>query len=111
MPLAEGQLGQLRPGDTTAATVYTLDSTRAIIERIYIHNSSAGDADFSLFNDDDGAVYDNDSQIFGPVTLAPGQTWNPPIGILMGTTAGTIGVKTSVADALNFIAYGTRVSE
>ncbi len=64
MALQEKILGQLRPADTIAASIYSPGvGITAIIKLIMIVNTSGEAASARLFIDDDGTTYDENTTI------------------------------------------------
>jgi len=55
--LQEKQLGQLRPADTNAASLYTPgNNVTAIIKAIYVCNTTGNTPSYRIFVDDDGTT-------------------------------------------------------
>ncbi len=103
----EYKLFKAKPSGTSAVTAWTnpffgqfkFTFIRAV-------NVSGANADVSIYHDEAGGTHDNTTILEGPVTLAPGEAmWiqDEVAGYLKGET---VGVKTSVADAVNFTGYG-----
>ena len=107
MPHVIKQIGQSRPANTTAATLYSpAASTETIIHNIIICNTSGASAKYRLFVDDDGTTYDEDSAIAWDVNLPADTTDVFEVKITMNNSAGGLGVRTDTNDALNFTANG-----
>ena len=107
MPHTVKQLGQLRPADTTAASLWSPGAGEEIVmHTLFIANRSAVSADYTLYYDDDGAVFDDDSVIVPATTLTAGKTYVLQVQVSSNQSAANFGVKTSVADAINFMAFG-----
>ena len=47
------QLAQSRPSGTTAVTAYTNANVRTEVSRVYVANTTASDATFAIYHDDD----------------------------------------------------------
>lgn len=105
----ELQLGQLRPANTTAASIYTVGaSTIGVSKQIIITNVSNNTAKYRVFLDNSGSTYDETTSIAWDVSLPKGSydvidVWQP----LAAT--GTVGVRTSIASALNFTVSGGEI--
>ena len=108
----EKNLGQLRPANTNAASLYaTPAATTTIITSLTICNTTAAPALYRIFHDDNGSTYDEttalayDSQCdaYGTVII------NKP-GWSMNDNSGNLAVRSSVASALTFTAYGVQIS-
>ena len=108
MAINGSQLGQLRPANTTAASLYSPASGETQVTALHISNTSAAAATFRVFHDDDGTTYDETTALYWDVTVAAGDavtiTWDK--GLYMNDATGNLAVRTSVADALTFTLYG-----
>lgn len=108
--LASGsQLGQLRPGDTNNASIYTA-TLRTEITRVVICNTTGTAADARLFHDDDGSTFDQTTALLFDKAIPA----NDVVEVLAGSegsgihvaVGGQIGVRTATLDALTFTLYG-----
>ncbi len=109
MAINGSQLGQLRPGDTTAAAVYSpAASTEAQITAIHIANTSATPARFRLFHDDDGTTYDETTALYWDVLVPVGDAISIFFdrGFFMNDSTGNLAVRTDIASALTFTVSG-----
>ena len=102
-------LGQARPSDTNAATLYTA-TLKTEIGRIIIANTSGSAATFRLFHDQGGSTYDESNALAFDVSIAGGaindaQSFQMGNGITLAVT-DTLGIRSSVANALTFTIYG-----
>ncbi len=101
------QLGQLRPANTTAATIYSPgSSTESIVRTITVCNLTASAVDYSIFDDDDGTTYDESTALYFNVSLAAKATENIEVRIAMNDPNGNLAVKTETSSALNFTCFG-----
>lgn len=114
--LAESELlAQLRPANTTAATLVSAPSAargvRLSVVRIVVCNTSGAAATFRIFHDDDGVTYDQSNALFYDAPIGAGETLeilaHSPSGGYGVKPGGAIGVRTSVNSALTFSCYGT----
>ena len=107
MALQEKTLGQLRPSDTNAVSIYSPGvGVTAIIKTILIVNTSGAAASARLFLDDDGATYDESTTIGWDVPIS---TFRPePLTMFLGMDnfSGNLAVRSSVANALTFTVSG-----
>lgn len=106
------QLGQLRPADTTAAALVTPVDTRGYtVDYINVCNVTTSPAYVYIYHDEDGVTYDETTALLWSVLVSAGETlhFEAPISGYKG--AGRIAVKTSVANAVTFTAYGERLGE
>ena len=104
-------LGQLRPADTNAASLYSPGANiSAEITALLVCNQSGSVAAFRVFLDDDGTTYDQTTALFYDVSLGAGLTFKIPengvAGWGMSNPAGNLAVRSSVNDALTFTVFG-----
>jgi len=112
MNFAAGSLlAQVKPAVTTAVTLYTaVLRTEITLFLAVVIPGSAGNIDIDIYHDDDGTTYD-DSTLIGSIQRADNadgltfQAQCPGSGIMIAR-GGTIGVKISTADDINFSMYG-----
>ena len=108
------QLGQLRPANTTAASLFSPDENKPYkINVIIIVNTSGSAASATIYHDIDGSTYDETTTILPAksITASGFYMFQPNEGIGDYNKAGNVGVKSSVADALTFTAYGEILGE
>jgi hypothetical protein len=112
MAIQEKQLGQSRPSGTTAESIYSPGtSVTAIIKNIVICNTSTSSAKFSIYIDDDGSTYSENTAmsfeqaIAGKTTVVPFEGFFP-----MNNENGNIAVQTDVANALTFTVSGAEIT-
>jgi len=111
MGLQEKQLGQLRPADANAASIYSPGAdTTAIVRNITVANLTANALTFSIFHDDDGTTYDETTALFFTVRIEKNQTVQLTAYAAMNNSSGNLAVQTSVANAINFTVYGAEVT-
>jgi len=108
-----GQLGQLRPADTTAASLYSpAASVSARLTRMTVCNNTGGAVTCRIFLDDDGSTYDEDSAIYYDKSVPANDTL--PVeeirGVYMNNSAGNLAVRSATGDALNFMVWGIELS-
>ena len=99
-------LVQTRPAVTTAVTAYTVaENKRLHLQTLAICNTTTSAATYSMYLDFAGTTYNDDTAIYKDITLAANSTISItlPYGLEAG---GSVGIKTSVADALNFTFFG-----
>ena len=105
------QLGQLRPADTNAASLYSpAAGTKTIIRQIYVCNSSAGALSFRIFHDDNGTTYDKDTALYYDHNVAANDTEVIDCHLYMDDNTGNVAVRSSSANDINFIAYGIELT-
>lgn len=107
MPTIGSQLGQLRPADTTAASIYSPGaSTETRLMQLVVCNTSGATAKFRFFIDDDGTTYDETSALFWDETAPTDSTLIFDLGQYMNDSSGNAAVRTSVNSALTFTLSG-----
>ena len=107
--LVGGQLAQDHPLATNARTfVDPPADTFYVVTALYIDNSqnSAGDADISVFHDDDGSTYDTATALLYEHKLEKGQFIQLFDSEVIVRSPGTLGIQVSTADTATFTAYG-----
>jgi hypothetical protein len=111
MAFTEGVLGQLRPANTTAASLYSpAASTIGIGKTLTVCNTSGAAATFRIFVDNDGTTYDETTAIFWDISIAADETVQLDGFYPMNNAAGNLAVRTSVANALTFTLFGAEVT-
>lgn len=110
MSIQEKQLGQLRPANTSAASLYSPPAaTTWVGKNLVICNTSGAAATFRVFHDEDGTTYDETTALFWDAPIAVDETIILT-GLLAGfTDAGNVGVRSSVANAITFTLYGAEI--
>jgi len=110
MATTSKQLGQLRPADTNAASIYSpAASTDAAGLSLKVCNVTATDATCQVFHDDDGSTFAEGSALYFNVNVPAKSTLTLGVGS-MDDDAGSIGVQTGTANSLNFTLYGTEIT-
>ncbi len=105
------QLGQLRPANTTAASLYSPGSgVEATIRTIIICNQSGASAKFRLFHDDDGTTYDATTALYWDVTFPADDSVLISLFIGMNDENGNLGFRTDTANALTATCWGAEIS-
>ena len=102
------QLGQLRPANTTAASLYAYVSGEVLVKTVVACNVSSDSAKFRVFHDDSATTYDETTALYWDVEVPAGHSANIEINAMMG--GGNLAVRTDTNDAFNFTAYGSVVS-
>ena len=101
-------LGQVRPAGTgTAESLVEVQAGHeVIVEEVVVCNTSAADANYSIYVDDDGDSYGAGMALFYSVALAPNTSVQIQPFWSLNTAGGNIMVETETADALTFTAFG-----
>jgi len=110
MAIQERQLGQLRPGTTTATSIFSpAASTTTFIKVIVVCNTSNSSAKYSIYQDDDGTTYDESTALFFEQLIVGKKTilieFLGP-GMAMKNSAGNLAVQTDTINALTFTVSG-----
>jgi len=111
MAIQEKQLGQLRPLDTLAASIYSPGvGVTGIIKNIVICNTTTTSTKASIFQDDDGTTYDKTTAIAFEVSVTKGTTVEFSIFLPMDNSNGNLAVQVDIADTLTFTVSGAEVT-
>ena len=111
MAIQEKQLGQLRPANTTAASLYSpAASTTAIIKTITVANNTGSAATYRIFMDDDGTTYDQSTALFYDISLAANSTDVLDSFLAMNNSSGNLAVRVGTANAITFTAFGAEIT-
>lgn len=111
MAIQEKQLGQLRPANTTAESLYSPGaSTTAIIKSIIVVNTSGAAATFRIFVDDDGTTYDETTAHYWDHPIAADTTVQIDTYWAMNDSSGNLAVRTDTNDAITFTCYGAEIT-
>lgn len=101
------QIGQLRPVNTTPASLYSpAANTETIIHNVVICNTGAVAAVWRLFVDDDGTTYDETTALVWAGALGAGETDIFEVKINMNNSDGNLAVRTDTNNAFTFTANG-----
>lgn len=102
------QLGQLRPANTTAASLYSPGaSTDAVVKAIVICNTSGADATARVFHDDDGTTYNETTALAWDLVIPADSIVVLELFVAMSDDTGNVAVRTDTGNALTFTAYGS----
>ena len=103
-------LGQSSPANTLNADLYTVPaSTQAVISTIAIANTTAASAYARVYVREDGAGAFIGNAIMYDVLLTANSTLAVTLGITLNA-ADVITVRSSVASALTFHAFGSEIA-
>lgn len=104
MTISYNPLAQKREATTNAVTVYTPSAGETAEVVIKIANTTAADASVRVFHDIDGTTFDEASALVWDFELAMGMFISIS-GIKMDEN-GSLGYRSSVANALTATVYG-----
>lgn len=111
MAIQEKQLGQLRPANTTAASIYSPGaSTTAIIKTITISNTTSSNAKYRIFVDDNGTTFDQTTATHYDIIIPGNTTDLIDTYWVMDDSTGNIGVRTDTANAITFTVFGAEIT-
>ena len=109
--IQEKQLGQSRPANTTAVSAYSPASgITAIINHIFVCNTTGNTPTFRIFVDDDGTTYDQTTALYYDEATSANTTTRIPCFIAMNDSTGNIAVRTSSNSELTFTLFGSELS-
>ena len=105
------QLGQARPADTNAVSIYSPPANNtSIITTINVANTTAIDATYRLFHDSNGTTYDETTALAFDVTVSANTVQVHDYIIGMNDTTGNLAVRTGTANAVTFTVYGQEIT-
>lgn len=111
MKIQEKQLGQLRPANTTAASLYSPGAgVTTIIASVVVCNTTGTSAKFRVFLDDDGTTYDETTALFYDVDIEANTTVQVDTFYAMNNSSGNLAVRTDTNDALTFTCFGAEIT-
>jgi hypothetical protein len=112
MAIQEKQFGQARPSDINAVSIYSPVSsgTTGIVLFINICNVTTSPANYSIYQDDNGSTYSENTAIHYNQTIAAETTVQLQVWLPMNDINGNLGVQTSIANALTFTVSGTEMT-
>ena len=111
MAIQEKQLGQARPGDTNAVSLYSpAASTTAIIKTVIVCNTTGTTAAYRIFLDDDGTTYDQSTALFYDISLGGNATDIIDVFLAMDNSSGNLAIRTDTASALTFSCFGAEIT-
>lgn len=101
-------LGQLRPANTTATSIYSPDDY-AIVDKIIVCNQGGITPKFRIFLDDDGSTYDETTALYWDIVLDKDQTIEIEGTFYMANSSGNLAVRTDTADDVTFTVFGREI--
>lgn len=109
MAIAYKILGQSAPADTNNANLYTVPAaTEAIVSTIAIANTTTSNATARVFVRNDGAAAATSNAIAYDIAIDQNSVISFTIGITLNAS-DIISVRSSVANALTFHAFGSEI--
>lgn len=110
MPTNYKVLGQAAPANTNDANLYTVPaSTQTVVSTISITNDTTSAATFRIYTRVNGAAASAINALYFDAPLAANSTLLVTSGLTLGA-GDIITVRSSVADALTFQAFGSEVT-
>lgn len=101
------ELGQLRPANTTAASLYSPPSNViGMIEVIIVTNTTSGAIAARVFIDANGTTYDESTALLFDKSIAANDFLRIEGPFYISNSAGNLAVRTATNSALTFSAYG-----
>lgn len=103
------QLGQLRPANTTAASIYTLPAKKIVwATSLIICNTTASATTWSAYFHQSGTTYNQTTALIYGSAINGNQTieWTFENYIPLTVAGGSIGVQTGTNSALTFTLNG-----
>ncbi len=101
------QLGQLRPANTNAASIYSPPAgVVGTVQSIIVTNNTGSVASFRIFLDDDGTTFDQNTALFWDEPIPVGRAIVLRVDLPMSLASGNLAVRSSTANALTFTVHG-----
>ena len=101
------QLGQLRPANTTAASLYSpAANVTTEITKIIVTEHTGATPTFRIFHDEDGTTYDETTALVWDSAMSANGNNLYEFGIWMRNSAGNLAVRTSAGSQILFTCYG-----
>lgn len=111
MAIQEKQLGQSRPTNTTATSIYSPGSgVTGVAKVLVICNTSSAVAKYRLFHDDSGTTYDETTALAWDTPVQPGETKEFDSFMPGNDSSGNYAVRSDTANALTFTLYGAEIT-
>ena len=111
MAFQERQLGQTRPANTSAASIYSPGAnTTGVVKTILVANVTNLAAAFSIFIDDNGTTYDENTAIAWKVVVEGNKVIQFDGTYPMNDASGNIAVQTDSANYLTFTLMGAEIT-
>ena len=102
-----GQLGQLRPANTTAVSIFSpRDKVLVKITSILITNLDSSAHAYRFFHDADGTTYSETTALAWDIPIIANDTVPLLLEIWMNNSSGNFAVRTDSANNINFTLYG-----
>ena len=103
----EKQLGQARPANTTAVSLYVSTGVQAgKLFNLFIANTTGTAATYRVFYDVDGTTYDQTTALYYDVSLAANTTDKIVLDIPVTGTLANLAIATGTNSALTFTLFG-----
>lgn len=100
-------LGQSRPGNTTAVTIYSPDSgVHTRITRVIVCNTASTSQKFRIFLHNTGTTYDETTALFWDIVTPTDTTVEIEGDWWMTNSSGNLAVRTDSASAFTFSIFG-----
>jgi hypothetical protein len=111
MPFAEKEFGQVRLTTTSATSIYSPGSgVTGIIVQVTICNTSSSAVVWSLYQDNDGSTYSENTALHFEQPIAAKTTIEKKVWQPMSNENGNIAAQSSLSNALTVTVYGTERS-
>lgn len=100
-------LGQLRPADANAATLYQANANENVVGMwLYIANTGGATPSYRVFIDAAGTTYDETTAIAWNMAMAANVHEWAEVRLPLISPAGSVGVRTSAGNEITFTLVG-----
>ena len=104
----EQQLAQKRPTGTSAVSAFS-PSVKTVIKSVVICNTTSQATTFSIFIDDDGTDYDEDTAVFFDAPIGANTTVEACTYWPMANSDGNAAVQSGANNAITFTFFGATI--
>ena len=111
MAIQPKQLGQSRPANTNAASIYRpAPGITGIVSSVCIVNTGSSRILVRIFHDDDGVTYDESTALLWDEPIDPGSPFYRDCYWPANNSGGNFAVRTDTANDAVFTFYGSEKS-
>lgn len=104
------QLGQIRPSDISATSLYSPPQGESVVHSIVVCNTSGSDSTYRIFVSNTGSTYDETTALFWDIALPANTTDTLEVKICMNNVSGNLAVRSGNNNAITFTAFGEEIT-
>ena len=111
MPITEKFLGQSKPADANAVSIYSPPAGfRVIVKTVNIVNTGASAINVRIFYDDAGTTYDGSTALIWDREILPGVPFIINVWWASDQVVANFAVRTDTADDATFTFFGVELN-